>query len=50
MSAISISSLGLALGGGLLTILSPCVLPIVPLIIARSFQTHRLGPVVLVAG
>ena len=50
MSAISISSLGLALGGGLLTILSPCVLPIVPLIIARSFKTHRLGPVALVAG
>ena len=50
MSAVSISSLSLALGGGLLTILSPCVLPIVPLILGRSFKTHRFGPVMLVAG
>ena len=50
MSALSIGSLSLALAGGLLTILSPCVLPIVPLIIGRSFKTHRLGPLALVAG
>ena len=50
MSALSIGSLSLALAGGLLTILSPCVLPIVPLIIGRSFKTHRIGPLALVAG
>jgi cytochrome c-type biogenesis protein len=50
MSAISIGSLSLALGGGLLTILSPCILPILPLILGRSFKTHRLGPIMLVAG
>lgn len=50
MNAISISSLSLALLGGLLTILSPCILPIVPLILGRSFKTHRFGPIVLVAG
>jgi cytochrome c-type biogenesis protein len=50
MNAGSIGSLSLALLGGLLTILSPCVLPIVPLILGRSFKTHRFGPVALVAG
>jgi cytochrome c-type biogenesis protein len=50
MNGVSIGSLSLALGGGLLTILSPCVLPIVPLILGRSFKTHRFGPVMLVAG
>jgi cytochrome c-type biogenesis protein len=50
MSSISIGSLSLALLGGLLTILSPCILPIVPLILGRSFKTHRFGPIALVAG
>jgi cytochrome c-type biogenesis protein len=50
MNSVSIGSLSLALLGGLLTILSPCVLPILPLIISRSFKTHRLGPAMLVAG
>lgn len=36
--------------GGLLTVLSPCVLPILPILIGRSLQSHRYGPVVLVAG
>ena len=43
-------SAGLAVLGGLLTVLSPCVLPILPLIIGRSLQSHRYGPLALVAG
>jgi cytochrome c-type biogenesis protein len=50
MNSLLIGSLGFALCGGLLTILSPCVLPILPLVLGRSIQTHRLGPVMLVAG
>ncbi len=49
MSTASIS-VGLALLGGVLTVLSPCVLPILPIIIGRSLQSHRFGPVVMVCG
>jgi cytochrome c-type biogenesis protein len=42
--------LGLALLGGMLTTLSPCVLPILPIVIGRSLQSHRYAPVILVAG
>jgi cytochrome c-type biogenesis protein len=48
--ATSELSLGLALAGGLLTVLSPCVLPVLPIIVGRSLQSHRYGPVALVAG
>jgi len=41
---------GLAFVAGLLTILSPCVLPILPIVFAGSAGRHRLGPVVLAAG
>ena len=43
-------SIGLAILGGLVTVLSPCVLPILPIIITRSLQSDRYGPVALVAG
>lgn len=43
-------SIGLALLGGALTILSPCVLPILPILIGRSLQSHAGGPVALVTG
>ncbi len=43
-------SAGLAVLGGLLTVLSPCVLPILPLIVGRSLHSHRYGPLALVAG
>jgi cytochrome c biogenesis protein CcdA len=43
-------TIGLALLGGLLTVLSPCVLPIVPILVGRSLQSHRFGPVALVTG
>jgi cytochrome c-type biogenesis protein len=47
---ISPLSLALALLGGLLTVLSPCVLPILPILLGRSLQTHRYAPIFLVAG
>ncbi len=43
-------SIGLAFAGGVLTILSPCVLPVLPIILGRSLQSHRWGPIVLVTG
>ncbi len=50
MNEISPLTFCFALGGGLLTILSPCVLPVIPLVVGRSFKSHRLGPVMLVLG
>jgi cytochrome c-type biogenesis protein len=35
---------------GSLTILSPCVLPVLPFVTASSLKTHRLGPVALALG
>ncbi len=48
--AISLTSAGVALLAGLLTILSPCVLPILPILLGRSLQSHRYGPIALVSG
>ena len=47
---ISTLSTGLAVLAGGLTVLSPCVLPILPILIGRSLQSHRYGPVALVSG
>jgi cytochrome c-type biogenesis protein len=48
--ATSTLSTGLAFLGGVLTVLSPCVLPILPILVGRSLQSHRYGPVILVTG
>ena len=40
----------LAFLAGVLTILSPCVLPLVPIIFASAQSKHRLGPLVLGLG
>jgi len=40
----------LAYGAGLLTLINPCVLPILPIVLATAFQAGRFGPVVLAAG
>jgi cytochrome c-type biogenesis protein len=43
-------STSLAVLAGGLTVLSPCVLPILPILIGRSLQSHRYGPMALVTG
>lgn len=40
----------LAFGAGALTILSPCVLPLVPIVLSSAAQRHRLGPLALAGG
>ncbi len=47
MSSISA---GLAVLGGMLIVLSPCVLPILPVVVGRSLQSHRYAPLAIVAG
>jgi cytochrome c-type biogenesis protein len=47
---MSIATLGLALLAGVLTALSPCVLPILPIVLGTAASTHRLGPLALAAG
>jgi cytochrome c-type biogenesis protein len=42
--------IGLALIAGILSTLSPCVLPLLPIIIGAAIGEHRLGPVALAAG
>ena len=41
---------GLGYVAGLLTTLSPCVLPLVPIVIATALAAHRLGPYALALG
>jgi cytochrome c biogenesis protein CcdA len=39
-----------AYGAGLLTLINPCVVPVLPIVIATAFQANRYGPVALSAG
>ena len=39
-----------AYGAGLLTLINPCVLPILPIVLATSLQTSRHGPLAIAAG
>lgn len=41
---------GLSLAAGTLSTLSPCVLPLVPILLAAAIAAHRLGPVALAGG
>jgi len=43
-------SLGLAFLAGLVSIFSPCVLPLLPVVLSTAVSEHRLGPVALAAG
>ena len=45
-----IGTLGLALLAGILSVLSPCVLPLLPIVLGTAQSEYRLGPVVLAAG
>jgi cytochrome c biogenesis protein CcdA len=44
------ATFGFALLAGVLTILSPCVLPLVPMVLAAAAGEHRFGPVALAGG
>ncbi len=48
--ATSTLSAAIAVLAGLLTVLSPCILPILPVLVGRSLSSHRYGPLALVAG
>jgi cytochrome c-type biogenesis protein len=41
---------GLAFLAGILSTLSPCVLPLLPIVLGTAVSQHRLGPVALAAG
>jgi cytochrome c-type biogenesis protein len=47
---MAVSSLALAFVAGVLSILSPCVLPILPLVLGAAASEHRWGPAALAAG
>ncbi|MCW6507263.1 cytochrome c biogenesis CcdA family protein [Lichenifustis flavocetrariae] len=44
------AAFGFAFVAGLASMLSPCVLPLVPLVLAPALSTHRFGPLVLAGG
>lgn len=44
------TTVALAFGAGLLSILSPCVLPLLPLVLGSAVTQHRFGPLALAAG
>lgn len=48
--ALSVPQLGLSLAAGSLTTLSPCVLPLLPLVVGSALQGNRLAPVAMGAG
>lgn len=45
-----IATLGFAFLAGILSILSPCVLPLLPLVLGAAVSEHRLGPLALAGG
>jgi cytochrome c biogenesis protein CcdA len=47
---VTLGVYGLSFLAGLLSILSPCVLPLVPIIVGTALNTHRYGPFVLALG
>ena len=48
--AFAWSTYGLGLLAGVLSTLSPCVLPLIPILMASALAAHRLGPLALAAG
>jgi cytochrome c-type biogenesis protein len=45
-----LGTVGFAFLAGLLSVLSPCVLPLIPIVLGTAAAEHRLGPVALSAG
>ena len=50
MPYVPVMELVFAYGAGLLTLINPCVLPILPIVLATSLQSDRHGPLALAAG
>src|SRR5690606_34148083 len=44
------ATLGLAFLAGVLSILNPCTLPILPVVLGAAISEHRYGPLFLAAG
>lgn len=47
---MSVATLGLAFLAGILSILSPCVLPLLPIVLGTAASEHRMGPIALAIG
>jgi cytochrome c-type biogenesis protein len=47
---MSLGTIGLAFLAGALSVLSPCVLPLLPIVLGTAASEHRLGPAALAAG
>lgn len=47
---LTAASYGLSFLAGVLTTLSPCVLPLVPILLGSAASSHRFGPLALVGG
>jgi len=47
---VGIGTLGLSLLAGALSTLSPCVLPLLPIVLGAAVTSHRRGPLALAAG
>lgn len=47
---MTFATLGLALIAGVLSTLSPCVLPLLPIVLGTAASQHRRGPLALAAG
>ncbi len=47
---MAFGTLGLAFVAGLLSILSPCVLPLLPIVVGTAASEHRSGPIALAGG
>ena len=47
---LGVSNIALAMGAGLASVLSPCVLPVVPVIVAGAERKDRLRPLLVVLG
>ena len=47
---MALGSLGLAFLGGLPSVLSPCVLPRLPIVLGAAASEHRMGPAALATG
>jgi cytochrome c biogenesis protein CcdA len=47
---IGIDQVGFGLIAGVLSTLSPCVLPLIPMVLAGAATAHRLGPLALAVG